>query len=54
MTDKEITGTVVAETCKCCGHHEVGIRTDDDEYIKLEIGAKVTIHVTEDDTIYFA
>jgi hypothetical protein len=48
MEEKEITGIVTAETCKCCGHHEVGIRTEDGKYVKLELGAKVTIHASED------
>ena len=54
MADKEITGIVVAEKCEHCGHHELGIKTEDGEYIKLELGTKVTIHVIEDDTIYLA
>jgi hypothetical protein len=48
MKDKEIKGVVTARTCECCGHHEIGITTEDGEYIKLELGTKVTIHVTED------
>jgi len=52
MTVKQITGTVTAETCKCCGHHEIGIVTESGEYIKLELGTKVTIHASEDETIY--
>jgi hypothetical protein len=48
VKDKEIKGTVTARTCECCGHHEIGIVTKDGEYIKLELGAKVTIHVTEE------
>lgn len=47
MANKEITGTVTARTCECCGHHEIGIVTDAGEYIKLELGAKVTIHVED-------
>jgi hypothetical protein len=45
MKDKEFKGIVIAETCKCCGHHEIGIKTDAGEFVKLEIGAKVTIHL---------
>jgi hypothetical protein len=47
MKDKEITGIVTAETCECCGHHEIGITTDAGEFVKLEIGARVTIHLDD-------
>jgi len=48
VSKKEITGIVTAEKCKYCGHHEIGITTEDGRYIKLEIGTEVTIHVTHD------
>lgn len=46
--EKEIKGTVTARKCEHCGHHEIGITTESDEFIQLKPGAKVTIHVSED------
>ena len=53
MAEKEITGVVTAETCDCCGLHEIGIKTEDGRYIKLEPGAMDTIHVAEDQSKNF-
>ncbi|MBC8278445.1 MAG: hypothetical protein H8E46_09450 [FCB group bacterium] len=37
------TGEVTARKCDCCGHHEIGITTDDGEYIPLKPGMIVQI-----------
>ena len=42
--EKPIEGVVVAETCDCCGHHEIGIKTETGEYFQLKPGMKVTVH----------
>jgi hypothetical protein len=38
-----IEGTVTARTCACCGHHEIGLMTQNGEYIRLKPGMKITI-----------
>ena len=38
-----ITGIVTSRTCDCCGHHEIGIVTRNEEYIRLKPGMKITI-----------
>jgi len=48
MDDKEchketMEGIVTARTCDCCGHHEIGIMTQDGTYIRLKPGMKITI-----------
>jgi hypothetical protein len=37
------TGMVTARKCECCGHHEIGITTDDGEYLALKPGMIVEI-----------
>ena len=41
--DESIKGTVTARKCDCCGHHEMGITTENEEYIPLKPGMKVKI-----------
>jgi hypothetical protein len=48
MDDKDnlkepMEGIVTARTCDCCGHHEIGIMTQDGMYIRLKPGMKITI-----------
>jgi hypothetical protein len=38
-----ISGIVKAQKCKTCGHHEIGIVTDEGNYISLKPGMKVRI-----------
>ena len=38
-----IKGIVKAQKCKTCGHHEIGIVTDEGLYIPLKPGMKVKI-----------
>lgn len=40
---KSTEGIVTARTCDCCGHHEIGIMTQDGEYIRLRPGMKIII-----------
>jgi len=41
---KESTeGIVTARTCDCCGHHEIGMMTQDGEYVRLRPGMKIMI-----------
>jgi hypothetical protein len=41
---KESTeGIVTARTCKCCGHHDIGIVTQDGAYVGLSPGMKITM-----------
>jgi hypothetical protein len=37
-------GTITAKKCKYCGHHEIGITSDADEYIPLKPGMKAEIN----------
>jgi hypothetical protein len=39
--DESIKGIVTARKCDCCGHHELGITTEDGKYIPLKTGMKV-------------
>jgi len=48
MDDKDnpkepMEGTVTARTCDCCGHHEIGMMTQDGKYVRLEPGMKIMI-----------
>lgn len=38
-----MAGIVTARTCDCCGHHEIGITTEDGEYVRLKPGMKIKI-----------
>lgn len=40
-----IHGRVVARKCKTCGHREIGIETENGEYIQLKPGMKIDYHV---------
>ena len=48
MTEKETLkesteGIVTTRTCDCCGHHEIGMMTQDGEYVRLRPGMKIMI-----------
>ena len=48
MDDKDrrkelIEGVVTARICECCGHHEIGMMTQDGKYLRLKSGMKITI-----------
>ncbi len=50
MNDKnsrevDIEGIITARTCDCCGHHEIGMVTQNGEYIRLKPGMKIRIVV---------
>jgi hypothetical protein len=36
-------GVVTARICECCGHHEIGMMTQDGKYVRLRPGMKITI-----------
>ncbi|MDM8522900.1 hypothetical protein QUF80_05950 [Desulfococcaceae bacterium HSG8] len=36
-------GVVTARKCDCCGHHEIGITTQDGEYIQLKPGMLIQV-----------
>ncbi|QTA87398.1 hypothetical protein [Desulfonema magnum] len=38
-----VKGVITARKCECCGHHEIGIITDTEEYIPLKPGMTVQI-----------
>ena len=43
-----IEGVVTARKCECCGHHEIGVVTDEGEYVALKPGMRiVVIHQTD-------
>lgn len=45
-----VPGIVEAKECKCCGHHEIGFRADDEdggEYIQLMPGDRIELEITE-------
>lgn len=46
--EKDLTGTVEARKCECCGHHELGIHEPDDGWIPLRPGDTVTLHRKEE------
>lgn len=48
MDDKDnhkesLEGIVTARTCDCCGHHEIGMMTQDGKYVRLKPGMKISI-----------
>jgi hypothetical protein len=48
MDDKDchkesMEGIVTARACDCCGHHEIGMMTQDGKYVRLKPGMKITI-----------
>jgi len=40
---ESMEGIVTARTCDCCGHHEIGIMTQDEKYVQIKPGMKITI-----------
>ena len=38
-----IKGVVTPRKCNCCGHHEIGLITDDGKYIPLKPGMKIVV-----------
>jgi hypothetical protein len=50
MSDREsqevsIKGIVTSRTCDCCGHHEIGMKTHNGEFIRIRPGMKIAIFV---------
>jgi hypothetical protein len=41
--EKHLVGVVTARTCEHCGHHEIGITTEEGRYIPLKPGMLVEI-----------
>lgn len=41
-----IRGVIVAEKCGCCGHHEIGIRKENGNYVQLKPGMKIVGYLT--------
>jgi hypothetical protein len=37
-------GWVTARKCACCGHHEIGIETDEGEFVPVRLGTKVKVN----------
>ena len=33
-----VKGVIEAKNCKCCGHHEIGIKTDEGKFVTLKPG----------------
>jgi len=45
-----IIGEIEAKTCKCCGHHEIGVRVNEKDggrFIRLKPGDKIELELTE-------
>ena len=40
---ESVEGTVTARTCECCGHHELGMMTENGDFIRLRPGMKIKI-----------
>ncbi len=40
---KRVRGIVTAQKCVSCGHHEIGIVTQDGHYIALKPGMRVEV-----------
>lgn len=40
---EHVEGTVAARKCSCCGHHEIGIETDEGEFVPVRSGLKAQI-----------
>ena len=40
---ESMEGIVTARICDCCGHHEIGLMTQDGKYVRLKTGMKITI-----------
>jgi hypothetical protein len=38
-----VFGTVVARSCDSCGHHEIGVETEDGKFVPLKPGSKVNV-----------
>ena len=41
--EESMEGIITAHTCDCCGHHEIGMKTQDGKYVRLKPGMKITI-----------
>ena len=41
--NETVEGVVTANKCECCGHHEIGVITDEGEYVALKPGMRVTV-----------
>lgn len=40
---ESMEGVVTARKCDCCGHHEIGMLTQDGMYVRLKPGMKIKI-----------
>jgi hypothetical protein len=40
---EKVEGMVTARKCGCCGHHELGIVTAENEYVPLRPGMRVVV-----------
>ncbi|MGA3084574.1 MAG: hypothetical protein ABSE95_07240 [Thermodesulfobacteriota bacterium] len=40
---KSVKGVVTARQCEVCGHHEIGIITEESEYLPLRPGMRVEV-----------
>jgi hypothetical protein len=41
--EESMEGIITARTCDWCGHHEIGIMTQDGKYVRLKPGMKIKI-----------
>ncbi|UCF86255.1 MAG: hypothetical protein JSV50_11690 [Desulfobacteraceae bacterium] len=46
---ESIKGIVTARKCEHCGHHELGITTESDEYVSLKPGMKIEIRASDEE-----
>lgn len=45
-----VPGIVEAKECRCCGHHEVGLRVNEEDgaqFIQLKPGDRIELEITE-------
>jgi hypothetical protein len=40
-SSEPLSGKVTPRKCPCCGHHEIGITTDNGEFVALKTGVKI-------------
>jgi len=48
-TSRAVKGTIEAKHCKCCGHYEIGIKTDKGEFITLKLGTIIYCVLKDDE-----
>ena len=45
-----VTGVIEAKECRCCGHHEIGMRVEEQDgaqFIQLMPGDRIELEITE-------